>query len=311
MAQEYEVRASAPATLMLMGEHAVLFGHRAIVCAVDHRICVRLKPHAAKLVQIESAVGDYESSLAVLHDDPRLRFVLDAIRRLRERIPCGFCLSIRSDFSHQMGLGSSAAVTVAVVAALNYWLDNRFDQEQIFASARESVLNVQGRGSAADIAAATFGGAVAYRAKPLQLEPLAATPPISLYYAGYKTPTPEVLERVASASSQAPELYNRLYQLMGEVSEQAIAAFKVEDWDQFGWLMNYYQGLMDSLGVNDRTLADMIARMREAEGVLGAKISGSGLGDCAVALGTIDCVDMPYTQVPVVITKRGVEAEYA
>jgi len=311
MVQEYEVRASAPATLMLMGEHAVLFGHRAIVCAVDQRIAVRLKPHAARLVQIESALGDYESSLAVLHDDPRLRFVLDAIRRLRERIPSGFNLSIRTDFSHQVGLGSSAAVTVAVVAALNYWLDNRFDQEQIFSAARESVLGVQGRGSGADIAAATYGGAVAYRANPLQVEPLTARPPISLCYAGYKTPTPEVLQRVASARSQAPALYDQLYQLMGEVSEQAIAAFRLEDWDQFGWLMNYYQGLMDSLGVNDRALADMIARMREADGVLGAKISGSGLGDCAIALGAIGAIDMPYTEIPVTISTRGVEVEYA
>jgi len=198
-----------------------------------------------------------------------------------------------------------------VVAALNYWLDNRFDREQIFASARESVLSVQGRGSAADIAATTYGGAVAYRADPLQLQPLAPRPAISLCYAGYKTPTPEVLQRVASAHNQAPALYDQLYRLMGEVSEQAVAAFVAEEWSQLGWLMNYYQGLMDSLGVNDRALADMVARMREAEGVFGAKISGSGLGDCAVALGSIEGIEMPYTEIPVAITARGVEAEYA
>ncbi|WP_210396893.1 mevalonate kinase [Motiliproteus sediminis] len=311
MAQEYEIRASAPATLMLMGEHAVLFGHRAIVCAVDQRIHIRLKPLASRLVQIESALGDYESSLDALHDDKRLQFVLHAVRQLRDRIPSGFNLSIRSDFSHQVGLGSSAAVTVAVVAALYYWLDTDLDRQQVFDSARETVLQVQGRGSGADIAAATFGGAVAYRAKPVEYHPLKAAPPLSLCYAGYKTPTPEVLRRVASARNLSPNLYDELYRLMGEVSERAIAAFEEQDWDQFGWLMNYYHGLLDSLGVNDRVMADMVARMREAEGVLGAKISGSGLGDCAVALGRLEGIDMPYTQIPVTITARGVEADYA
>ncbi|MDD2236061.1 MAG: galactokinase family protein, partial [Kiritimatiellae bacterium] len=51
---------SAPGTLMLMGEHAVLRGAPALACAVDQRIQVDLQCRRDGRLRIESALGTYE-----------------------------------------------------------------------------------------------------------------------------------------------------------------------------------------------------------------------------------------------------------
>lgn len=309
MAHSFEIRASAPGTLMLLGEHAVLQGAQALVLAVDKRIRVRLSPQSMRRVRIDSALGSYESSLDLLRVDPRFRFVLAAVSLFKERVPSGFSLTIDSDFSHQVGLGSSAAVTVAVLAVLNYWLEQQCDAQQLFAQSRQTLLEVQGRGSGADLAAAIEGGLVGYRqsGERQRFEPPAQ---IGLYYSGYKVKTPLVLQRVAQASERFPQLYAELYQLMSLCADQACEAAQRGDWPQLGGLMNLYQGLMDALGVNDAKLSEMVYTLRQSESVLGAKISGSGLGDCVISLG-IPELSPEFEAIPVKVSQRGVEVDYA
>ncbi len=310
MAHRFEINASAPGTLMLLGEHAVLHGSKALVLAVDKRIRVRLQPLATAEVQIESALGRYQSPLAVLRDDAKFSFVLAAISHLKPRLSGGFSLSIESDFSHKVGLGSSAAVTVAVLAALNSWLDKEglapsVDKQALFEQARAVMLTVQGRGSGADLAAAIEGGLVEYQLSG-ERRKFAPIPEIGLYFCGYKLKTPEVLRRVALAQQQQPALYDGLYRLMGQCAEQASSASEAGDWPQLGRLMNIYQGLMDALGVNDATLSQMIYSLRQNGSVQGAKISGSGLGDCVIALGLPSSAD-GLDPIPVQVSPRGVE----
>ena len=107
---------TAPGSLMLMGEHAVLFGQRALACAVGKRITVTLTPREDRAVKIDSELAQYSASLDELQAEPALSFVLTAIERQLARLPAGFELVIRSEFSHLIGLGSSAAVTAAVAS---------------------------------------------------------------------------------------------------------------------------------------------------------------------------------------------------
>ena len=98
--------------------------------------------------------------------------------------------------------------------------------------------------------------------------------------------TPDVLALVEQQWRSRSVLQQSLYQLMGDTSRAAIVALEQQDLNELGHLMNVYQGLMDALGVCDATLADMIYTLRQDQQVLGAKISGSGLGDCVLTLGT-------------------------
>lgn len=309
------ITASAAGSLFLMGEHSVLQGELAIAGTVDKRITVDLIPRSDKQIFIDSSLGEYQSTLSVLADDERFRFVLCAIRAYLPQLPGGFSLAIMSEFSHEVGLGSSAAVTVACCGALAQWVYGEVDQQRVFATALTVMKEVQnGKGSGADIAACVVGGLAAYRIKPLLIEPLEQVPDIRLLYAGYKMKTPDVIRHVERLSLDQPEVHAKLYAVMGAITEQAVTAIKAADWSKLGALMNTYHGLMDALGVNDSTLSDMVFQLRE-QGALGAKISGSGLGDCVIGLfGTMDnnsskMVKTPYENIAVKFCSRGLEVD--
>ncbi len=79
--------------------------------------------------------------------------------------------------------------------------------------------------------------------------------------------------------------------------------------------MNIQQGLMESLGVNTHLLRDMVDDLRKQSGMLGAKISGSGMGDCVIGLGALPAqyayegAHSGILSVPVQMTSQGVHCE--
>ncbi|WP_286237423.1 mevalonate kinase family protein [Neptuniibacter halophilus] len=305
------IKVTVPGSIMLLGEHAVLFGEKALACAVDKYIHLQLTPRSDRKVRIDSALAQYESDLDQLAAEPRLSFVLAAVRRFAPALVCGFELSIRSEFSHTVGLGSSAAVTAGTVAALAAYSGQSTEPAALFDHALAVVHEVQdGRGSGTDLVASIYGSIVSYRVEPRQVVSLQGLPDISLYYAGYKTPTPEVLKRIEHQSQFQPMFYQQLYRLMGELTESAEAAVAAADWAGLGRIMNHYQGLMDALGVADLTLCDIIYRLRQSSRILGAKISGSGLGDCVLALGADPALALNYEQIPVAVSEQGVSIEH-
>lgn len=278
------VEASAPGSLMLLGEHAVLHGSRALVCAVNRRMHVRLTARSDRRLGIDSALGRYEEPLDMLPDHASFRFILQAVRQYLPEIPSGFDLQVVSDFSATIGFGSSAAVTVAVHAALATWLGESSEPEVLFSRSLETVHCVQGRGSGADLAAAAFGGAVVYSTCPICI-PIQLSLPLTAVYCGYKTPTPEVIAQVERLRAADPQAFSDIFQAMDHSVEEAQKALQKEDWDSFGRLLNENQVLMDRIGVNTPELQAIVTALQEAPGMYGAKISGSGLGDCAVGVG--------------------------
>jgi len=305
------IKARAPGSIMLMGEHAVLFGHRAIACAVDKYIEVELRPRADNLVVIDSVLAQYRSTLEELDSEPALSFVLVAIKSVRACCDSGFELKISAGFSSTVGLGSSAAVSAAVMAVLLRFTGQSAGKREIFQKALAVVHEVQGgRGSGTDLAASVYGGLIGYSIEPRQVQPLPVPndqlPHLSLHYCGYKMKTPDVLAYVEQRSAESPELFRSIYQLMHQTSVAAEQAILAADFVQLGRLMDIYQGLMEALGVNDATLSGMIWSLRQQTGVQAAKISGSGLGDCVLALGDAQPLT-GFEKIEFAISTTGVE----
>lgn len=271
---------------MLMGEHAVLRGQPAMVCAISKRMKIELTPRADQSILLHSALGEHETSLDELAPNESFRFVLGAIRACRAGLTQGFELGIRSEMSHQMGLGSSAAVTVATLAAVIGAQGKTLDPGYLLASGAKIIRKVQGGvGSGADVAASTYGGCLRYFAETQEAVKLSATPQLTVLYSGSKTPTPEVIAIVEEYRKKQPETYAELDKLIGKCVQRAFEAASRGDWATMGELMNINQGLMDALGVNNTKLAELVYALREDPNIQGSKISGSGLGDCVVGLG--------------------------
>jgi mevalonate kinase len=267
------MKASAPGSLMLLGEHAVLHGRRALVCAIDRRITVSAFRTREESVKIFSDLGTYDAPLAALKDHPDFRFVLDAVRQYP--LKRGIELRIESEFSSDVGFGSSAAVTAAVHAVLMGTVNDRME---LFKRSLETVRRVQGRGSGADVAASVFGGVMAYRAEPLEIHPIPETFPLTAVYSGSKMKTAEVITRVEMARALDPEKVEHIFDEMDRSVGEVMASFP-----NLGKMLCKNQKLMEELGLCNAALGEIVNAFRRVK--IPAKISGSGLGDCAIGLG--------------------------
>ncbi len=309
-----------------MGEHAVLHGQPALVASTDLRLTVTATPRQDGRVSLRREGQTHEGPWPGLDDHPAFRFALVGLRKVG--VPeGGLDLRFESDMPDTVGLGSSAAVTVATLAAVQglslpaeaqrRWdesvqpldqtvqsLDNRL---ALFRATREVIREVQGTGSGADAAASVFGGLVALEdGEPRRLS--AGLPEMALVYCGYKTPTPEVIRKVDAQLETIPALRN-LFPAMGEVTRTAIATAEAGNWAAVGQAMDAYQGHLDALGVNTPELEAILTALRRMPGLLGAKISGSGLGDCALGLGAALTGPLPGTVLPVRPGTEGVKRE--
>lgn len=311
-----QCKASAPGSLMLLGEYAVLYGKHALVCAVDKRIHVVLTPRDDDFIRIQSSVlGCYQTRLADLQIEKPFHFILGVFKLYETRLRHGYDIDVVSEFSDKVGLGSSAAVTVATLAALVTSLNIRITPLELVRQGRNVVRKIQGLGSGADIAASVYGGVVGYQAQPLSAEKYAVTCPLTALYAGYKTPTVEAVMRVQNSFGAHPTIFRSLSSSIGQCAVDGLQYARKEDWDRLGEVMNIQQGIMESLGVNTPLLREMIEDLRKQPGVYGAKISGSGLGDCVIALGELPesyqfaGSHVGVQRIPIKMTLQGVQCE--
>ena len=118
-------------------------------------------PRNDSVITINSALGKFETDLENLVIEKKLSFILTCIKKFYTA-KNGFDLIVTSDFSEQVGLGSSAAVTAATLGVLAH-LESNFDPDTIFKRGFEVIRQVQGTGSGADLAASVYGGILKYR----------------------------------------------------------------------------------------------------------------------------------------------------
>lgn len=303
-------RSRAPGSLMCLGEHAVLHGKRALVCAVDRFFTVTLTPLSDPVIRIRSALGEDSAPLNALPDREPFRFLWRSVQSYDTTDwSTGFTLTVDADISQHVGFGSSAAVTVAALAAIDAWLGRPLDYGALHRRALGVIQAVQGRGSGADAAASIYGGLVEYRMEPPLIEPLRACFPITVIYSGYKTPTAEVIARVDAERHRRPGLFEGFFTEMDECVRDAVDAICRDDWAALGQCMNLNHTLMDAIGVNDPVLERMVQALRSQPEILGAKISGSGLGDCVIGLGDAARWPLEYERIPCRMTMEGVTIE--
>lgn len=174
------IEISVPGKLFIAGEYAVVEpGHPAIIVAVDQFINVTIEG-ARKNGSIQSAqYSDLpirwtrrNGELVLDHRENPFHYILAAIR-LTEKyaqekgtLLSFYDLKVTSELDNsngrKYGLGSSGAVTVATVKALNLYYDLKMDRLTQFKIAALAHLAVQGNGSCGDIAASCYGGWLAF-----------------------------------------------------------------------------------------------------------------------------------------------------
>jgi len=316
------VTASAPGKLMLFGEHAVVYGYPCLVTAVDLRYQVSVQPEPQEEVLVETPVlrkynQPFAAPMQEVLSQPSLpkavAFVLAAVRQFNAQYPLEGGLKISTEGPEvSYGLGSSSAVTVATVAALAGLFQVNLTQKEIYTMATDAVLEVQGKGSGFDVAAAVYGGTLYFEQAGKVIEPLElAELPVVIGFSGDKVSTTNLIEKVAELKESQPELVEGIFDLIGKLVRQARDLIEKGDWSRLGELMDLNQGLLDALGVSTLQLTKQILQARHS-GAYGAKLSGAGGGDCMFALadaGKIPAVSKGIEQAGGLIVPIGLGAE--
>lgn len=283
-------RSRAPGSLMLFGEHAVLHGQPAIACAIDHWLTIEWQERDDLQLHIITDFVEHRTDWQTLTPEPKLSFVMTALRLFRHQAPqaCqqGLNIIIRSDINTTQGLGSSSAVVAAMVTGLSVLSNALLTVEARFQLGLDSIRAVQGTGSGTDLAVALSGGILRFDPSTLIMERLADQLPIVSVYCGYKTPTPQVIRQVEALWPKHHPLFEQWLIWISYITNAACKAIQHNDLAELGRCMNMAHGLMHGLGVSDSNLDAIAHRLRACEGLHGAKISGSGLGDCVIALGS-------------------------
>lgn len=215
---------SAPGKLILLGEHAVVYGRPALVTAVDLRLTVRLSPSPGSGVRLDlpglphseeiswAAVREYsraarerwtdysrkpgpERFQAVRGDDPA-HVVKAALGEVLEALggaePPGLSLRVDSALPIGSGFGSSAAAAVAVVAAALAWRGAAADLPTVERLALEVERRQHGLPSGVDSATILRGGLLWARrtASGVDVEPVELRSPLLSRFRVYDTGTP-------------------------------------------------------------------------------------------------------------------------
>lgn len=286
---------SAPGKLMLFGEHAVVYNRPCLVTAVNQRMKATVELTNEPIFHLDAPdvqVANYKKSMSELGtgDIPKgAKFVEIAVKNFtlaRTNLVRlgGIKVTTASEFSSQFGFGSSSASTVCVIKALSELTKQKLSNKQIFDLSYKTILDIQGKGSGFDVAAAVFGGTLYFVIGGKTITPLKINRlPLIVGYSGIKVDTVTLINEVLKKAEKYPQVIDSIYSQIGFIVNLAKKALLRGDLETVGELMNINEGYLSALGVEGKKLADMIYAAREA-GAWGAKLSGAGIGDCMIAL---------------------------
>ncbi|AJZ75729.1 mevalonate kinase [Candidatus Nitrosotenuis cloacae] len=277
--------ASAPAKVILFGEHFIIYGGKAILCSIDKRITVESELIDDNTIQISSDLGSITSSRdeSIKNTDPKfgpLVFIAQKILKQFES-KSGLKISIKSEIPSGVGLGSSSACCVAAASSISGLFTN-YSKDEIVKIAIEAERTVFENASGADTSICTFGGIMEYTKQ--ETKNLDLKPKFHLVIANSKMihSTSEVVLRVKQFREKQVDEFALLCQNESSLIEEALDALKRNDLGLIGEKMLINQTHLQKIGVSNQTLDEMI---RAIKGIsYGAKITGAGDGGCIVIL---------------------------
>ncbi|MFO7762500.1 MAG: hydroxymethylglutaryl-CoA reductase, degradative [Wenzhouxiangellaceae bacterium] len=272
--------------IILLGEHAVVYGRHAIATPVPLAIQAhvqrggdgvqliiprwgveqRLHRNAEKQHSFEKSLAMIFKTLGLDHESMRVEIFPNVPRA--------------------MGLGGSAAIAVATIRALDRCFELGLDDERVNALAFECEKIAHGTPSGIDNTLSVYGQTMLFRAgeRPKR-EVIEIRQPVQLVVgiSGIESLTAATVARVRKAREAHPGLYEKIFDQIDSLVLEGVNALVEHKLETLGELMNVCQGLLNAMQVSSWELEEMIQIARR-HGALGAKLTGGGGGGSIIAL---------------------------
>lgn len=288
MAGPTPVEASAPGKVILLGEHAVVYGEPSLSFAINRRLRVAAEPG---------------SPSTTVNGDPldahRHAYMHQAIQHVASR--SAFRLRTESELPSASGIGSSAALSVATVAALLRLLEGKPPlAPRVAQLAFETEFLTQGAASPNDTTVSTAGGGVLLAPSPepglellwrldrnertwmahrVVLPPL----PLVVAHSGQRSRTADQVAKVRRFVERDPSARDLLREI-GTLTREGVQRLRQNDWVGLGALMDRNHECLHALGVDTPQLERLARAARGVGGTYGAKLTGAGGGGSLIVL---------------------------
>lgn len=281
-----EVLGSGYGKVILLGEHAVVYGSHAIAAPVNLSIDARVQDSAdGTHIMIPRWGVDQRIDFRGGHENS-LTTSLELILKKLDLQSRPMTIEVWPHVPRAMGLGGSAALAVGVVRALSEHFKLNLSDIDVNGLAFEAERVAHGTPSGIDNTLATFRQFMLYRKgePPVMKEMKVPKPiPIVIGMSGVESLTAKMVARVRNNWANNKFLYERIFAEIDGLTLQAVKAIENYELEQLGELMNIDQGLLNALGVSSWELEELIEVAR-ANGAVGAKLTGGGGGGSMVAI---------------------------
>ena len=276
--------ASAAGKIILLGEHAVVYGRHAVAVPIINAVTASVSKSDSGTTL---TVPDWGLSASI---DSSSDAGIDAtVNMIRSRLAVrniGFNIDVKSSLSRGMGLGSSAAFAVAITHAMARCMKLDLDVAELNDIAYASEKIAHGNPSGIDNTVSSYGLALLFRKKAdLNIRELAldGLPPLLVAFSHEPGSTLEQVAAVRQRREQQPDAYDAIFDQIDRLSVAGAEALIAKQYEALGSAMNICHGLLNAIGVSTPDLERMVAIARES-GAIGAKLTGAGGGGSIVAL---------------------------
>lgn len=283
------ITTSAPGKIILLGEHAVVYGQPAIAAPVTSlrvKVYIQAIPTASVgLVRIESPALPLDTTIDQLPQDHPIHLLLNLLyEALGISAFPAMHIKITSTIPKGGGMGSSAAVSVALAHGLSQFIGHPLPDDQINRIAFEVEKRFHGTPSGIDNTVITYARPI-YFVRGQQAELLSIGQPLTLVIAdsGIEASTARMVGGVRERWQANPSLYEHYFSTIGILVQSARKALATGNLEKLAILFNDNHRLLQQIEVSTASLDRLVAAALDS-GALGAKLSGGGGGGNIIAL---------------------------
>lgn len=285
--------ATAPGKVILFGEHAVVYGRPALAAPVTH-LRARAEVEATGERDVRLIAPDVGRSALLSQtpaDNPLVAVVRVVEGHCRRSLSAGYTLSVTSAIPIAGGLGSGAAISIAIIRALSHYLGlaDEFSPDVVSRLAYEVERLHHGTPSGIDNTVIAYERPVYFvrRAPQPLIETFAPARPLRLVIGdtGIRSATKDVVGDVGRQWAADRDRFEAIFDACGRIADAGRAALAAGDLPAVGALMDENHAWLQRMTVSSPPLDTLVAAARAA-GALGAKLSGAGRGGNMIALVT-------------------------